>query len=232
MKIQLSILILFLLFKNGFSQDSIVKNEDFTKIRISANAGMSFMYEKSSQNIYFFFLNYEEEIKSGFINDFGFDFFISQNVAIGININSFNSTSKAFGEIFVFQDSSTFYTDCSEVFKINYFAPTITRRFFDKNGKNQYFLKLGVGKFFVDNNFKYGANDVSNKGNNFGVDLGGGIDIIISKHFSLGFLVTSNFGFISEYEKYIFEDYYETIQLKESENLSRINFAIGLRYNN
>ena len=223
-------------FQYDFYEVSEVLDEDilgyynYQRFRFAINGGYSYMTAKIAKNVPADHINYFKRLKSGY--HFGGDISYYYYELFGVGAKSFVfKASNKMDDIYL-EDSNgnRRFGKMSDDVTIFYVGPMASTRYLSRNKRNAFIVSMSVGYMGYSNDIVF-IDKNKMKGSTVGMAFDIGYDIGISKNFSLGF----QFSFLSgSLSKYTLSDgiITETVKLEKDdyENISRIDFSIGLRF--
>ena len=214
-------------------KDKVIGYENYPHLRIAVSGGYSYMTAKVAETVPSDFKNYVKELKSGYHLGGDITYYFSEIFGAGgkyFVFKSSNSMDNIYAENLVTGEIT--YGNMSDDLTTSFIGPMFSSRFLNHNKKNAFLMNASLGylgysndKIFID---KYKIT-----GGTMGMSLDLGYDIEFSEKLSLGFQLSFVSGTLFEYNV---NDGVKTEKIKlntgEYESLSRIDFSIGLRFNN
>ncbi|MFP4289902.1 MAG: hypothetical protein ACLFQS_11655 [Bacteroidales bacterium] len=208
-------------------EDKVIGNEYFPFFRISLGGGVSYITAKISPEVPYALQDYTQELKSGFHFGGMGTFFINQQVGLGLQANLFSTSNSidnvqipGLGARGLVRDDVT----------VTFIAPMLSTRILSRSKKSAFYSHLGIGYLgYVNDAILILPLDL--KGNTIGFSGGVGGDIGLSDHLALKISLSYVIGALSKIT--VSNDTMtETVDLEEDqvENLSRIDFSIGLSF--
>jgi len=217
-------------YDEDFYEEDIVEYGDYQHFRFALNGGYSYMTAKIAESVPAELKNYTKELKSGY--HFGGDitYYFTESLGFGgkcVVFKSSNSMNISIEDTY----GDRVYGKMSDNITNLFIGPMFSTTFLDWNQNNAFILNLSLGYMGYKNNGVL-IDKLIIKGNTMGFSWDIGYDISLSEKFSLGLQLSLTSGVLSKLK---FSDGIrtETIKLEkgEHENLSRIDFSIGLRFN-
>nr|WP_321453405.1 DUF3575 domain-containing protein [uncultured Carboxylicivirga sp.] len=219
----------------NYFEDSQVKDEDLKKkvdyqqLRIAINGGYSYRTAKLSDEIPSDLRDYVKKLKNGYHLSGDITYFFSEPLGAGLKLSYFNASNS----VHVISPESTGYTsvEMSDDIDIFFIGPSINTRFYDKNKRNAFLMSMAIGYMDYTDNGRL-VNSVKISGSTLGVSFDMGYDVYLSDNFSLGFQLGFLAGTLNTIEQFDGVST-TTVKLEENqyENLARIDFSVGLRFN-
>ena len=215
---------------SDFYEDDIIGYDNFQRLKFAINGGYSYRIGRLHEDIPSDLKNYFKELKSGY--HFGGDitYYFTEFIGVGGKCSIFKSSNSIDGEIVMTVAGITRNGKMSDNETITFIGPLFSNRFLNRNKSNALFTNVSLGYLgYLDNMVLIDKYQI--KGNTVGFAFDIGYDIGLSKNFSVGFQFSLLLGSLS---KYSLNDgmRIETVELEKDnyENLSRIDFSIGLRF--
>lgn len=211
--------------------DNIVAfKQEYQRFRIGAHGGYSYQTAKVASSIPDDFHDYFKELKSGYHIGGDFSFYFAGQLGAGIRASLFR-TSNSMGDIYVEDEfGNRTYGVMSDKLSVLFIGPQLSIRTLNRTKKNAWIYNLGVGYIsYHDSKMLVTPFDIT--GSTIGLSADFGYDIGLTKNLALGFQITALNGILTSYE---ISDGLTTKEVElaegESESLSRLDFAIGLRW--
>jgi len=220
-------------YVDDYNDDYVDDYEDdnyFPRFRLAINGGYSYMTAKVAESVPDDFKNYVKKLKSGYHFGGDLSYYFSELYGVGGKCFIFKSSSSS--DIYL-EDTNgdRKYGIMSDDLTITYIGPVFSTRFLNWNKKNAFLMNVSLGYMGYSSD-KVIIDKYKMKGSTLGMAFDIGYDIGISQNFSLGFQLSLLSGSLSKYSlnNGIIT---ETVNLNkdEYENISRIDFTIGLRFN-
>jgi len=232
---------------NGVPVEKIIGYQaPYQKLRLTVNGGFSYKTVKNFPVESSDLLGYYKKLNSGyhFSSDLAYYY---KSVGIGLKYNLFK-TSYSMSDFQFYESTYIYHTkySLSDHITTSYFGPAIFYRLMnhDKNrailmnfslGQIDYLNKKEIKSEIIYNSLFY--KDITStynfeiKGKTIGVIIDFGYDIGITNNLSLGFQFSIIRAMLKKYDTNIeiqpmFDDMFLNI-----ENLNRVDFSIGLRFN-
>ncbi len=244
MKSLLFLFICFFCVSNVFSQgnnaiEEVTKKQP--KIRLSITGGFGYM-TSSSKNAEEKLVdlgfnpddvnNYYSDLKFSFPVNAGIHYFITPEIGLGISYNFFTSKSETKGVLDIGDAIHSIYTTMSERFYINFAGISLlTYNKFVKNEKFGLTAAIAPGMTFYRNEAKVLNVPILITGKTFGLNSEIGLEYNFSSKISVGAEINY---LLCSLHKITVDDgtSINTLKLdKENyENISRINFSVGIRF--
>jgi len=223
--------------KNYFSKPAIppeiLKKSDtaYQKIRVGAFGGISYLISKINNTNPSW-----EPIKNFKSYHFGGDFtyFRDEYVGFGIKYSIFRIMSSVFQKnyvtVFHYNNylSYTFITkEHGDDILIHQIGPSITGRYITKNKNIHLISTFSLDYIIYKNNAMSNPKYYTLTSETFGAFFNLGVDFIFFKHLSIGTCFSYSFGTINQVN---YDDGNTKKRLTVSENISRFDFSIALRW--
>lgn len=212
-------------------ESKVVGFDNFPHLRVAVNGGFSYETAKVSDNVPSDFLDYIKDLKSGYHYGGDITYYFSEPLGVGLKFNQFKSSNKV--DIYIDDDyGNRTYGEMSDHISISFLGPMFSTRLLNSSKKNAFLINLAMGYMGYSDDKVIGNYNYDITGSSFGMALDFGYDVGISDKLSLGFQVSLLSGSLSKYKQ---DDgiSVETVNLDKDnyENLSRIDFSVGLRFN-
>jgi hypothetical protein len=199
--------------------------------RMSTEAGFGYRLGKIEQDLDPVFRDYLKGLRSGFHWGASTHYFISEQIALGVKVNTFQSSGSSNQIQTTFPDGGV-EQGVSDDLQIFYVGPSVLTRLLSNNERNAFIAVLGLGYIDYSNSQQFGNRPVELSAGSFGLTTELGYDIGLSKKISLGISTTGILGSVNTL-KVNDNGTTQTINLKEndskSESLTAYNLSIGLR---
>lgn len=211
-------------------QDKVLNNTMYPHFRLAINGGFSQRLGRIPSSYPTFVQEYFTKLKTG--SNIGVDatYFVAEKTGIGIVYNAYNSQNEI--DIYVTDSlDNVTYGKMADNIKISFIGPAIHRRHFSKNNKSNFYFNFSIGELSYRNYATF-IDDFSIKGKTVGINLMYGCEFNIADDLALGFQLSYLTGVLSHY-------YYTkanstqhiTLNARNYENLTRVDFSVGLRIN-
>lgn len=207
------------------------RSSSYPKFRVNLSGGYSHLIARISDNVPPFLRDYMKNLKSGY--HFGADasFFISESIGFGLKYSMFK-TRNEIGNV-IFRDLATNTNKIGTIkddITQHYFGPAFCTRFYSTSKNVAFLMSISMGYIDYTNN----ATQLENftmTGNSLGMVFDFGADFMLAKNLALGVGLGCTLGTISSFRV---SDGTTTITIKldaeNSENISRIDLGIGLKW--
>lgn len=218
-------------YANPVVGTAFVGQPDFPKIRAALNVGWSYRTAKMATDIPHGLKSYMDDLRSGY--HFGLDasWFFSEMFGGGLKFTTYRTTSTLENVSVTQSNGQTAYGKMSDDMTINFIGPVFNSRLLSDSKKNSLLMNIGVGYIgYKDNAVLLSAYQL--KSSTLGVCWEVGYDLGISKHLALGIQLSYLMGTLTRVKMYQAGSV-TTIKFdeKDYEDLSRIDFSVGLRFN-
>jgi len=214
-------------------KNKVVGYENYSRLRLSINGGLSYMPARIPETIPPDFEEYVRKLKSGY--HFGIDanYYLSENMGVGFKYFIFK-TKNNIDNIWVEDiDGYRRYGKMSDDITISFFGPTFSLRLLNSAKTNAFLFGISIGYIEYMNDFVV-IDNFEMTGSTIGFVYEIGYDIGLSENLSLGFQLSSITGNIFQY-KLSDGVNTETVKLDGKDDklisASHIDFSIGLRFN-
>lgn len=214
----------------GEVTESTPKIVNYPRFRFVLNGGYSYLTAKISNKVPQDLTQHIKDMKSGY--HFGGDVigYFDESLGVGLKGIIFSSSNSIDNVAFIDENSNYSQGTLNENLKITFIGPTFSVRTFNLNRTNCFIMNLSAGYMGYTNDVilidKYKIT-----GGTVGFVLDFGYDIELSKNLALGFQLSvvrgaledaniSKGGLVQRIE----------LEKENQENLSRIDFSIGLRF--
>lgn len=219
--------------ESNIPEGKIIGHENFQHLRLAVNGGFSNRIARISDDVPDILVDYLKNLNRGYHFGADISYFISEPIGFGIK-TCFFKTSNSINNIgFDVEDGlgTTVNGQISDDITISFIAPSFTTRFYNGDKSNAFYSCFAIGYVGYKNNSVY-YDSFKITGNTVGLSLDIGYDIGLSDNLSLGFQVSLITGTLIEMQVDNGK-HKETVKLEkgEYENLSRIDFSVGLRFN-
>jgi len=200
------------------------------KIKIGAYGGLSYLTAKISDNIPSEFHEYTNQLKSGYHYGGDLSFFISKNIGFGAKYVVFKSQNQM--NIYR-RDTITSLLELGKLkdeITITFFGPSLSARSNSQNNKTFFFCNYALGYLSYHNNATF-FQDFIITSSTLGMALDLGVEMFVEDNLYFLISTSSILGFLS-YLHYNNGKTKQVIVLKknEIENISRMDFSVGLRF--
>ena len=211
--------------------NKILANKIYPRFRIAIHGGYAYKTARLHPDIPSDLVKHEKRLKHGFTYGLDFSYYLSQYFGFGVGYNGFSTKNKIGNRVVFVTDNGGYYQDFGEVSnnsRIDFIGAFIHSRKLSVNKKH--FFSCGLGMGYLEYNDKEIANfqNLTIKGATFGLCGTVTYDITIYKPLCLGFQLSYVFGFLPQAKV---NNGYKTEILNLNENLSRVEFSIGLVLN-
>lgn len=209
----------------------IIGFNNYKHVRLAINGGYSYHTASVGDGVPSDFNNYVNQLKSGYHIGGDFTYYFTEPLGVGFKYCVFK-TSNSMDNIYRTDSYGyTTYGKMSDDLTISFAGPTFSTRILNSNKTNAFLTSLSMGYLSYSNN-KVLIEKYKMTGSTVGLGLDIGYDIELSKNLSLGFQISFITGSLFKYELDNGVSI-QTIELDndEAENLNRIDFSVGLRFN-
>ena len=212
-------------------KEKIVNYQNYRHYRIAISGGYSYHTARIAENIPNDLKNYAKELKSGYHFGGDISYYFTEPLSFGFKYFLFKS-SNSLDNIYL-EDTDGFrrYGRMSDDLTISYIGPTFSTRLLNHNKRNALLMSISLGYMRYSND-KIIIDRYKIIGNTMGFAVDVGYDIGLSDNLALGFQISLISGSLFNYD---LSDgtTTKTVDLKkdEYENLNRIDFSVGLRFN-
>ncbi len=217
-------------YKVAIPETKLLNYSRYPKLRISADAGLTFLTAKVSDEIPSDLSSHYEGLKSG--QQFSGDliYYFSEYTGIGFRFSQFSTKNTTDNVYIIYEDGSTKSGKLIDDIHVNYYSLIYSYRFFSQNNPASTLLNFTLGYQEYINNATI-VDEYNIKGETLGLGMEIGFDINMSKNVLLGFKLGYTMGAIKEVEM-SGNTGTKTITMEEGEyeGLSRVDFSIGLRF--
>lgn len=211
-----------------------IKNADgnYQKFRVGIYGGWSNRTAKVSNSVPSAFQQYVKDLKSGYHIGEDFSYFISENIGFGAKYTIYRASNQLDNIYAVDTVTGQVRTGkLKDDITIQYFGPTICKRISSTNKKTNFISDFSLGYLSYKDNATVIDNFTLTSGT-FGLFWDLGVDFSIDKNLSLGLFFSYTIGTLNQY---YYDDGSKTKTIKldqnNSENISRIDLSVGLRWN-
>ncbi len=219
-------------FETGeVSKEKIIGyKKNYKQYRFSINLGYSYLTSKISDDVPSDFRNYVKDLKSGFNIGGDATYYFAEQMGFGLKYSLYK-TSNSIDNIYLEDtNGNRRYGKMSDNINISFIAPTFSTRFLNHDKSNALIMSLALGYInYYDKAVK--VENLKITGDTFGMSYEIGYDIELSEKMSLGLQVSLLSSYLSKIKV---DDGIETRTIKlekeNYENISRIDFSIGLRF--
>lgn len=218
-----------------FSQDEIMVDNPFArKWELSVHGGWSYRTAKLSDQVQSDFVNYINELRSGYHVGGDLDFFWREDMAAGLKYSRFGAKA-SIGNVVGTNPTTgeTVQGSMSDDIAVNFIAPSFTYRYIFPNRKVALQAHYAIGYMSYINNSMVINEDIKITAHNFGVSLGAHLIVPLGQRLSLMGGVTVLGGYFSRFKVQNANGVTQTIEAEEDgerENVSRIDLSAGLRF--
>jgi len=198
----------------------------FPKFRFALQGGYSYRLAKILSGLDNEFEDYIRGLKSGYNIGGDFNYFINEKNSLGVNI-SFSQAKNTMSDVALIDSDGNiiavgFMKDDIRLF---YLGPSYTMRSSYDEGKSYILGSFSFGYLSYKDNAYVVNTEIDIKGSTIGLGISIGGDIIISENIAFGIQASVLLGFL---DKIIVDG--QSLDLNESENLTRIDLSLGLRF--
>lgn len=212
-------------------EEYIVGYENYQHFRLAFNGGYSYHTAKLAETVPSDFKNYYNELKSGY--HFGGDitYYFTEPLGLGFKYYVFKTTNTMDNIYREDLDGNRTYGHMRDDLTISFIGPTFSTRLLNQAKSNAVLMNMSLGYMGYSNDLVL-IEQYKMTGRTLGLALDIGYDIGLSKNVSLGFQISFLTGTLFKYD---WNDGVttQTVDLKEGEynSLNRIDFSVGLRFN-
>jgi len=212
-------------------EGNAVRYNDYQHFRFAVNGGYSYMTAKIDKSVPADFKKYVKEMKTGYHFGGDISYYFSESLGVGGKCYIFK-TSNSLDDVYL-EDLNGYrrYGKMSDDMTITFIGPLFSTRLLNWNKRNAFLMNLSLGYMGHSKNAVL-IDKYKITGSTVGISFDIGYDIGLSKNFSLGFQLSFLSGTMDKYNLSN-GGQTETIKLEKGkyENLSRIDFSVGLRFN-
>lgn len=198
----------------------------FPKFRFALQGGYSYRFAKIPGGLDEEFEDYIKGLKSGYNIGGDFNYFMNEKNSLGVNI-SFSQAKNSMSDVALVDIDGNIIAvgDMKDDIRLFYLGPSYTMRSSSNEGKSYILGSFTLGYLSYKNNAYVVNTDIDITGATVGLGISIGGDIVISENIALGIQASVLLGFL---DKIIMNG--QSLDLNESENLSRIDISLGLRF--
>ncbi len=198
----------------------------FPKFRFALQGGYSYRLAKILSGVDKEFEDYIRGLKSGYNIGGDFNYFINEKNSLGVNI-SFSQAKNTMSGVALFDSYGNIIAvgDMKDDIRLFYIGPSYTMRSSSNEGKSYILGSFTLGYLSYKDNAYVVNTEIDIKGATVGLGISIGGDIIISENIAFGIQTSVLLGVL---DKIIVDG--QSLDLNESENLSRVDISLGLRF--
>jgi len=204
-------------------------NQDYSRFRLSLEAGGGYRFGRISNDVPSDFKSYTKKLKRGYVCSADATWFFKKDMGVGMRYKVFNASNST--SIQVTNESSTTYGKMEDNIRIAFIGPMFCTRFSNPDSRHTFTADVGAGYVNYTDKGKI-INDVKLSGGTMGLLYNIGYDYALSRRLSLG----ANLSLI---QGTLYELTAEANGVKETqsldkdsqENLSHIDLTFTLRFN-
>jgi len=212
--------------------DMIPDNNNFPRYRFAVSGGWSYRTAKLSNSIQSDFRNHYQKLKSGFHYDLGISYYFSELLGVGLKYNEFLTSYETENVYLTYPNGHTEYGNLKDSYRIKFFGPVFCTRLLNSKMKNCLLMELGLGYMDYQDKGNLVSIPVKINGSTVGSYLSIGYDFGIAKDLALGLQLSLLSGILTQITTFDGTSKVTTKLDKDNyEDLSRIEIAIGLRFN-
>ncbi|MCB9174072.1 MAG: hypothetical protein H6589_05645 [Flavobacteriales bacterium] len=197
----------------------------FDRFRINAEFGSGHLVADIDPSAPQEVKTYYEQLKTGTHYSFGGIYFPKKSYGIGAKFSSFYTKNQMQITVFDFYGNIINGTMKDEI-SIRYFGAFVAARSLARNKISGFYFELGFGKTIYENKAMFIDNYTIN-GDKIGIDFTIDYDIKVANSLAIGLGLNYNIAVLDNItvngRKYVLSG-------NEKENISRLNFIVGLRY--
>lgn len=208
------------------------KKDDYLKFRLALNGGYSYALGKIPDEYSDGLREYAKELRSGF--HFGGDaaYYLSKFFGIGFKCYLFKTSNSRNGISLQLEDGTTLIGEMGDNIKTSFIGATFATRIATRDIRNSVILNASIGYMGYSNDFVL-IEKFMMKGKTLGVAFDVGYDVGISKKFAIGVQISCVVGALSKYTINGTTGSAKVVLPKgEYQSVSRLDFTIGIRFNN
>ncbi len=217
--------------KENTVKPNLRSTNSLSKYRIAFDGGFSYMTAPVSKEIPGDLTQYVKELKSGFHYSVDANLFYSKNLGFGLKYVLFKTKNKKENVYEVLSSGYKKYGEMEDDISVYYLGPSLLARIFSPNGQSVLLTGLSIGYVGYKNDAVLIDNDFIIRSKTAGIVWDIGWDYLISNKTAIGCRLSYIFGILTDYE---LDNGFNktTIKLEKDsyENISRIDFSIGLRF--
>lgn len=206
------------------------KSRQGSKFRIALSGGPGFITAPNAENIPPVLESFANALKKGIHWDVSGHYFFNDFVGLGIKYNGFYSSETDNNIHFIFEDGSTHHGLTADVF-IHFIGPSFASRLLSHSGKNSWNSEIALGYMHISELTMLGTRSIDVKGEDLGLHFEVGYDVGLSEQWSLGFSASYTDAVFHEVTVTDNGTIYKLTGEDGREDASRLNFAIGMRWN-
>ena len=208
---------------------SLITNEKpYNQFRFSVNGGIGYNTGRLADNLSGDFEDYANELRWG--KQFSSDaaYFFSESFGLGVKYTYFNSSNEMNDISMDFdRDGLIDFGDLSDDISVNFIGPVFFTRFLSMDKSKGLFSNIGLGYLgYKDSGEVFGLN-AELTGSTIGMVGDLGYQFAVSEDLSLGITLSYTLGALTKVDQTI-GDYSVSVDLEESESLSRIDLSVGI----
>ncbi|GHV59486.1 hypothetical protein FACS1894182_13640 [Bacteroidia bacterium] len=205
--------------------------DDYSKWRVAIDAGWSYRTAPVSDQVNSDTKKFLRNLKSGWSAGADLTYYFSEYIGLGFRYNEHLSSASASGYI-TYPNGSTESGMLRENIRVSYIGPLLSTRLFHADKKNCFLFNIGIGYVGYHDKQSVNSYHLTSTGGTIGTYYGIGYDIGITKNWAIGIQLSGTSGVLSSMKRSNGTST-ETIQLERGsyEGLSRLDIAVGLRFN-
>ena len=194
--------------------------------RIALSGGYTYRIAKLPEGIDNNTEEFIKQLKNGYHLCIDLNFFFDEVSSLGFTGSFSNAIAKMSDVSLTDENGAVIATgDLSEDVKLFFLGLTYLNRKYSADRSSYFFLGLNLGYYGYDEDAAIINYDIDVKGETLGFGLSLGFDFLTADNFALGIQASGLFGWLDKMR--INGD---EVELSENENLSRIDFTVGIRF--
>ncbi len=226
-------------YKKPYSTENVEGTKPFPVFRLAGNIGFSRGIGKIDNSSTSELNEHAEQLQKGMNYEFNIQFFMKENLAIGLKYNNFTSSNSMSTLINSLDEGGNLVNGTlDETIKIPFYALSLLGRKLSVDKKSAFIYGVSLGSLGYDDKriFKHSTipnYELKNESTTLGLGLELGYDIGISNNFALGLQLSLIMGSTTELK---IEDSLNNSETQKFDDdnplsLSHVDFSIGLRFN-
>ncbi|MBN2174903.1 MAG: hypothetical protein JW731_12285 [Bacteroidales bacterium] len=218
--------------KTGTEQVKTVKGmegRDFhktSKSRITLQGGYTYRLGKIPDGLDSESESHIKRLKNGFNGGADINFFWNRGNALGVS-TSYSQAESTLPDVVVLDENGIILAqgDLSETIGLFYIGPSYFGRSISKSGNTHWLSGLTLGYYAFNEELSWLGETIDITGRTVGFGFSFGVDFLTSDNFAIGLQAALLMGWLDKVE---IDG--EEVELDETENLSRIDLTIGIRF--